>query len=187
MPGPGRICQFKIVLQGTPHVVWRRIQVPDDYTFWDLHVAIQDAMGWQDCHLHEFRIEHPDKGLGTMGIPSVHGVKQMYPDWEQKLSGWFYPGRRRAQYIYDPEDGWTHDLTLEETLERVAGAQYPRCTGGAGTVPPEDCGGPSRDVDPGTRRDQRPKHYENLAPGMFDPSTVKFTDPKKRLKRLLGD
>ncbi|OFW13207.1 MAG: hypothetical protein A3H29_03900 [Acidobacteria bacterium RIFCSPLOWO2_02_FULL_67_21] len=33
-------------------MVWRRIHVPEHYSFWDLHVAIQDAMGWQDCHLH---------------------------------------------------------------------------------------------------------------------------------------
>jgi len=35
--------------------VWRRIQVPEDYTFFDLHVAIQDAMhGWMNYHLHIF-------------------------------------------------------------------------------------------------------------------------------------
>jgi hypothetical protein len=187
MSGPGRIYQFKIVLQDTSNPVWRRILVPEEYTFWDLHVAIQDAMGWQDCHPHEFRIEHPEKGLGTMGIPSVHGEKQMYPAWEQRLSGWFYPGRRRALYIYMFGEGWTHDLTLEETLERESGAEYPRCTEGAGCVPPEDCGGPAREVELDGRPDQRPPHYVSLDPGLFDPAAVKFTDPGKRLKRLLGD
>ncbi|HPL29878.1 MAG TPA: hypothetical protein PLG21_17660, partial [Anaerolineae bacterium] len=38
-----RVYQFKIVLEGVEPPIWRRIQVPEIYTFWDLHVAIQDA------------------------------------------------------------------------------------------------------------------------------------------------
>jgi len=40
--------QFLIVLSGTDPLVWRRLQVPERYSFWDLHVAIQDSMGWLD-------------------------------------------------------------------------------------------------------------------------------------------
>jgi len=40
------VWQFKITLIGTEPPVWRRIQVPDYFTFYDLHVAIQDAKGW---------------------------------------------------------------------------------------------------------------------------------------------
>ena len=47
-----RIYQFKIKLKHIKPEIWRVIQVPESYTFWDLHVAIQDAMGWQDCRLH---------------------------------------------------------------------------------------------------------------------------------------
>ena len=53
---PKAVHQFLIVLSGTDPLVWRRIQVPEGYSFWDLHVAIQDAMGWLDYHLHEFRL-----------------------------------------------------------------------------------------------------------------------------------
>jgi hypothetical protein len=45
---PNRIYQFKIELTGITPLIWRRIQVPENYSFWDLHVAIQDAMGWLD-------------------------------------------------------------------------------------------------------------------------------------------
>jgi hypothetical protein len=51
---PRLVSQFLIVLPRTDPLVWRRIQVPESYSFWDLHVAIQDAMGWLDYHLHEF-------------------------------------------------------------------------------------------------------------------------------------
>ena len=54
------IYQFKILLQGSKPPIWRRIQVPESYSFYDLHVAIQDSMGWKDDHLHDFTIIHPE-------------------------------------------------------------------------------------------------------------------------------
>ena len=56
------VWQFMIVLHRVEPPVWRRIHVPESYSFWDLHVAIQDAMGWLDYHLHEFRIVNPKTG-----------------------------------------------------------------------------------------------------------------------------
>ncbi len=42
---PKLVHQFLIVLSGTDPLVWRRLQVPERYSFWDLHVAIQDSIG----------------------------------------------------------------------------------------------------------------------------------------------
>ena len=65
-----KVYQFKISLKGIRPPIWRRIQVPETYTFWDLHVAIQDSMGWLDCHLHEFEIIDPSTGMKVeIGIP----------------------------------------------------------------------------------------------------------------------
>ena len=64
------IYQFKIVLENTKPAIYRRIQVPENYTFWDLHVAIQSAMGWTDCHLHQFEtMELKPKDIKYIGIP----------------------------------------------------------------------------------------------------------------------
>ncbi|MEA3487768.1 MAG: plasmid pRiA4b ORF-3 family protein, partial [Euryarchaeota archaeon] len=57
------VYQFKITLGGSTPPIWRRIQVPETYSFWDLHVAIQDAMGWSGNHLHEFEVVNPSTGL----------------------------------------------------------------------------------------------------------------------------
>ena len=46
-----------------------RIRVPASYSFWDLHVAIQDSMGWLDYHLHEFRVLDPR----SLGGPQTSG------------------------------------------------------------------------------------------------------------------
>lgn len=51
---PSRICRVKVSLLYMGPPIWRIIEVPETYTFWDLHVAIQDAMGWLDYHLHAF-------------------------------------------------------------------------------------------------------------------------------------
>ncbi len=68
---PKLVHQFLVVLSGTDPLVWRRIQVPETYSFWDLHVAIQDAMGWLDYHLHEFRLLDPEEQqVVSIGIPT---------------------------------------------------------------------------------------------------------------------
>jgi hypothetical protein len=62
-PTPSRqVYQFKITLRDTTPVVWRRIQVPDRYSFWDLHCAITDCLGWLDYHLHLFTLPNPKTG-----------------------------------------------------------------------------------------------------------------------------
>jgi hypothetical protein len=67
---PKLVHQFLVVLSGTDPLVWRRIQVPERYSFWDLHVAIQDAMGWLDYHLHEFRLlDGAERSLVSIGHP----------------------------------------------------------------------------------------------------------------------
>ena len=65
------VFQFKIALEGIKPAIWRQIQVPETYSFWDLHVAIQDSMGWLDYHLHQFKILNPQtENEELIGIPS---------------------------------------------------------------------------------------------------------------------
>ena len=78
------VLQFKILLQGIKPPIWRRIQISDLCSFWDLHVAIQDAMGWQDCHLHQFTVRDLEWGEPLLlGIPDDEGF-----DDDMTLSGW---------------------------------------------------------------------------------------------------
>ena len=62
------VYHFEVSLQEVTPEVWRGIQIPSNYTFWVLHVAVQDAMGWLDYHLHEFEILNPaTEYLSTSG------------------------------------------------------------------------------------------------------------------------
>ena len=73
---PKLVHQFLIVLSGTDPLIWRRLQVPERYSFWDLHVAIQDAMGWLDYHLHEFRLlDRTEKHVVSSAFPRMRTRK----------------------------------------------------------------------------------------------------------------
>ncbi len=56
IPVPEEIYQIKVTLLGTTPPIWRRLLVPADMTLEQLHSVLQEAMGWDDSHLHDFRI-----------------------------------------------------------------------------------------------------------------------------------
>ena len=49
------VYQLKITLNRIEPPIWRRFQIKD-CTLYELHGHIQLAMGWQNCHLYQFRI-----------------------------------------------------------------------------------------------------------------------------------
>jgi Plasmid pRiA4b ORF-3-like protein len=190
-----QVYQFKLVLVGVEPPVWRRIQVPETYSFWDLHVALQDAMGWLDYHLHVFRMARPGTGeVEQIGIPDddpFEGEKPTLPGGEIFISRYFPRTGTSAQYEYDFGAGWEHDLTLEAILPRQAGQKYPVCVGGARACPPEDCGGVHGYEDLlTTTQDPAHEEYERILewlggrfdPDKFDPKRVKFDNPARRYK-----
>ena len=57
------ILQLKITLKHIDPPIWRRVEVKDDITFYELHHIIQITMGWWNAHLFEFKI-----GSNRIGI-----------------------------------------------------------------------------------------------------------------------
>ena len=185
------VLQFKVQLRDIQPAIWRRIQVPAAYTFWDLHVAIQDAMGWKDCHLHEFQLGKagPPEPV-RIGIPDDEfpGERPTLPGWKTDIAPHFTIKGARANYLYDFGDSWEHVLTFEGEYPRDRG-RYPRCVAGARACPPEDVGGPPGYEDfiaAVTDRDHE-QHDDMLqwVGGSFDPETfaaerVSFDDPRTR-------
>lgn len=194
-----QILQFKITLQDITPPVWRRIQVPAACTFWDLHVAIQDAMGWQDYHLHLFDVTNPQTGQAEhIGIPDDEGFddEDTVPGWERRVSDCLSLDHPRAKYEYDFGDGWQHELLLEEVLPAEEGAAYPRCVAGARACPPEDVGGAwgYEQFLKSIRDPDHEEHEQNLTwvggaflPEVFDPGQVSFDDPQQRWRQAFGD
>jgi hypothetical protein len=202
------VLQFKVTLLETDPPVWRRIQVPECYSFWDLHCAITDAFGWLDYHLHLFTLRNPrtstedhfgipDDGACGLDDSEVMGYVTA-PGWKSNLSRYFTfkPENLTADYLYDFGDGWRHTVTLEERFPRKAGTVYPCCVGGENACPPEDSGGAS-----GYRRFKKAIAYHNAvdhdallnwAGGWFDPTwfevgLVRFGDPRLRWEIAFQD
>lgn len=73
--------QFKITLEGLEPPVWRRVVVPGGINLYELHRTIQLVMGWEDCHLHQFRAGKRFFGSKEADFPGVQDeCKVMLPD-----------------------------------------------------------------------------------------------------------
>jgi hypothetical protein len=196
--GP-QVYQFKVSLLEITPPIWRTIQVPETYSFWELHVALQDAMGWLDYHLHLFRMSKPGTDeVAKIGIPDddpFEGDEPILPGWEVSIAAYFPRAGVVARYDYDFGDGWEHEITLEAIVPRRKGEKYPLCLGGARACPPEDCGGVGGYEDLlAVIRDPSHEQHERMLewlggrfdPEKFDPKKVTFDDPAKRWQLAFG-
>ncbi len=130
------IYQLRLVLRHVTPLVWRRVLVCSDTTIAQLHRVIQVTMGWEDFHLHRFRIHGKDYASGCSGsicATDPHTVT---------LASLRLRPRERFAYHYDFIAGWQHDIRLEQVLPPGPSQTYPRCIGGKHACPPEDCAGP---------------------------------------------
>lgn len=191
-PQSGIVHQFLVVLNGTDPLIWRRIQVPEEYSFWDLHVAIQDSMEWLDYHRHEFVVFDPASGyLEFIGIPEEDEFDDpsVTPGWELKISDFFIDAIPPATYLYDFDDNWRHTIVHEGVWPVAPGVSYPVCIGGARACPPEYCGGVQGYTE-FLEAVLDPTHvlHDDLIelvdgqfdPAEFDPKSVVFDDPLQR-------
>jgi len=128
--------QLKITLDNSKPPIWRRILVPDSFSFHQLHLAIQASMGWQNAHLYAFN--HPKK-RENIGIPD--------PEWDDDtleaknvlIRDELHKVKQKMTYEYDFGDGWVHSILLEDiTGDKILN---PIGITGKGACPPEDCGG----------------------------------------------
>ena len=134
------IYQLKISLVGTSPLIWRRVLVPSDLTLAQLHNVVQVSVGWENCHLHEFRI-----ASRRFGVPdpedSFLGGAQCFNERKTRLADVLGKAGAKAEYTYDFGDSWEHNIVVEKVLLSDPGVAYPICTGGERHGPPEDCGG----------------------------------------------
>lgn len=131
--------QFKIQIKEiSKPSVWRKVLVPETFTFHDFHLVIQAAFGWEDYHLYQFS----PKGYGSepqITLPSDDDWGPVVDSLELKLKDVFTQKGQTYIYIYDFGDDWTHEITLEEITDEKA--LKASCIAGKGACPPEDCGG----------------------------------------------
>jgi hypothetical protein len=126
------VVQLKVWLLGISPMVWRRLLVPSACTLRELHGIIQVAMGWEGIHLYQFCLRAARYGSSELWASSP----------EVTLAALRL--RRGARFIYESDLNipWKHEVRIEDHIAVKPGKTYPRCTGGVGACPSEDCGGP---------------------------------------------
>ncbi len=182
------VYQLKLSMKGITPQIWRRIQVPEDYTFLDLHKAIQATMKWDNYYLHEFEVFNPETGKPE--IISTGGDGHTYLDKEPpvqeekaKISYYFTLENKDALYTYNFEDNWQVKVRLEKILPKKERTKYPICTAGKRAAVPEDIGGILGYEDMlEILKDTEHEEYEDTVlwlgkdfdPEHFDPKDVSF-------------
>lgn len=175
------IYQLKITLKGFKPPIWRRVQVPGTVKLGKLHDILQIVMGWQDAHLHAFKI-----GLQTFGEPDP----ELNFENERRVTLRELVTREKARftYEYDFGDGWEHEIVVEKIVDPEPGVTYPVCTDGRLACPPEDVGGiwGYANLLEALQDPAHPEHDDLLdwLDGEFDPAHFDLTEINRELKRL---
>ncbi len=134
-----QLFQLKIQLKNVKPAVYRVVLLPESASFFQLHKAIQEAMGWEDYHLFQF-FKQRDVSIS---IPNKeYDWNEVLDAQKIKLNEWLNKVKDTITYEYDFGDGWEHAITLEKITENERKVTYPECIRGKRSCPPEDCGGP---------------------------------------------
>lgn len=133
---PEAIYQIKVTLKRTRPPIWRRLQVRSDTRLSTLHEIIQRAMGWYDCHLHQFIV-----GGEYFGVPDPDDWAEVHDERRVRLNQLVTQEKRRFTYDYDFGDSWAHEILVEKILPPDPAVHYPICLAGKRACPPEDVGG----------------------------------------------
>lgn len=131
---------LRVELLGVKPLVWRRVRVPAVMTFRFLHGVLQTVMGWQDCHLHNFRVG--EALIGVTDRPELDVPENMEDERAWTVAHMLAASASEFEYVYDFGDYWLHRIIIEPvTRSRVPGTGV-LCLAGEGACPPEDVGGP---------------------------------------------
>jgi hypothetical protein len=140
------------------------------------------AMGWQNYHLHQFRVgdllygmhleEYPDGEIDEKGVSVLQALRD----------------HRRFFFDYDFGDGWEHEVVIESVSWNPLGLKFAVCVDGQNACPPEDVGGiPGYDefleviADP--THDEH-DHYVAWSGGSFDPAAFDLAAANALLQKV---
>ncbi|MGM0603880.1 MAG: plasmid pRiA4b ORF-3 family protein [Bacillota bacterium] len=157
---------LKVELELGEYEAWRKVIVPLNYNFHQLHNILQELYNWQDYHLHEFFVYSEDKDdtknwnhgeYHRDGYKAILNLNVDQDNLEYNMYEMNYQAEdfelavenevklvdvlpARIKYIYDFGDNWQHYIETEEIIEDYK-SNKPTLLEGAGTAPPEDVGG----------------------------------------------
>ena len=116
----------------------RIVSICGGMTFADLHQVIQIVFGWEDYHLHCFRV-----GKLVIGNYEDYEEDDLPMDfrWEGELKiDLILLNTEKVFYTYDDGDGWHISIMVEE-IENVDDFECPKLLEVYGGMAQEACGG----------------------------------------------
>jgi hypothetical protein len=133
-----RAVTLKVTLDQVDPPIWRRLAVRRDCPLGELHDIIQAVMGWENYHLHEFRLDNSRYGPVD---PSWDMDPRILDELCFQLDDLLDEGAPVFRYLYDFGDGWNHTVQVESECDAAEFDRLPVCIDGERSCPPEDCGG----------------------------------------------
>jgi hypothetical protein len=125
-----QVAELKVSLSHVRPPIWRRVRLPAAATLADLHQVIQVLFGWDGDHLHLFQVgkkRYADQFAGLERTGDEQAVR---------IRDVLSPGAKIG-YTYDFGADWEHEITLEQTIPRDPGQNYPVCVAWRGDSPVE--------------------------------------------------
>lgn len=165
-------------------LIWRRIQVPGDFTLSQLHEVIQRGMGWSGAHVHQFLVGkicyEP-----TLNPAALREAKR-FDEHRYKLHTLEDDMGFLFTYLYSAGEGWEHLIDLEEVVPPTRELKHPVIMAGEGACPPENVADIheyqallAARTSPGSKHHDR--LYELTGRPDFDPDFFDLEAAKKRL------
>jgi len=161
-PSPNAFTLRIALLDHRPEI-WRRLLVPGSIRLDKLHLIFQEAMGWTNSHLHQFRV-----GDALYGTHFEDWPDEELHEVEFKLADVAHCNDQFS-YDYDFGDSWEHEVLVERADTTHPLLKFAVCVDGANACPPEDCGGTGG--------------YADLLEALADPPTQSMSSIDSGLER----
>jgi hypothetical protein len=122
------IYQLKLIQKGNLWPAWRIIQIPDNYTFLDLHNFILESTGCKSKHSHEFKLF--DRVTNRVIIvrnkdgESID-IDDVISDKETQLYWWLSESNKYKYCRYNFAVQWEHEVVFEKVLIKAKNVKYP--------------------------------------------------------------
>lgn len=189
-----RTYRVRIDLAGAKPPIWRRLEVSSHLTLDDLHLVIQEALGWTDSHLHRFAVGRSswdrDAEMYLCPYDVEEGEDSDVPEVEVRLDEVLVDPGDVLHYVYDYGDDWEHTIRLEAASNRAPDSPIAVCVAGRRAGPPEDCGGIhgyeemlAAAADPSNERhDEAVEYLSSYLGGTFDPVRLDLEEINRGLR-----
>ena len=184
-PVPSYILHISIAFSDP--LIWRRIQVPGDFSLAGLHDVIQKSMGWTDSHVHQFLVGKISYEP-TINDNTLRESKR-FDEHKYKLHTLEDGMRFMFAYLYGAGEGWEHEISLEEVVPPTRELKHPILLAGDRCCPPETVGDIHEYTElitaletPGSKKAN--SLYELSGEKDFDPSLFDLEAARQRVDSL---